>query len=303
MNDYSQLLCRFVIPGLLAPEIDPFFYRLLNADLAKFDDTALRRHFERHGRSEGRCASPAAHRAGFVTQIPDTRPIVEIGPGFHPTLRGSHVRYFDLMNRADALARAPQQTSLIDEYPEIDYVSPTGDLSVITDRFDALFSSHCIEHQPDLVAHLQRAGNLLKPLGRYFMLVPDKRYCFDALIPESTLDKVPLAHHERRRVHTYESVLDHYVLTTHNDTGRHWRGDSLDEALFGQRIERAAIAREVFDAGRGGYVDVHAWQFTPQTFRTIITELNRRGLTRLAVERVYDTVYDRNEFGAVLHLV
>lgn len=303
MNDYTQLLCRFVTPGLLAPEIDPFFYRLLNDDLATFDDAALRQHFERHGRREGRCASPAAHRAGFVAQIPDTRPIVEIGPGFHPTIRGSHVRYFDLMSRADALAQTQQQTPLIDEPPEIDYVSPIGDLSVITDRFDALFSSHCIEHQPDLVAHLQKAGDILRPLGRYFMLVPDKRYCFDALLPESTLDRVLLAHHERRRVHTYESVYEHYVLTTHNDTGRHWRGDSIDEALLSQRTERASIAQGVFDAGGDGYVDVHAWQFTPQNFRTIITELNRRGLIRLAVERVYDTVYDRHEFGAVLRLV
>lgn len=38
----------------------------------------------------------------------------------------------------------------------IHYVEPNGDLSVVNKRFDAVFSSHMIEHAADLAAHLKQ---------------------------------------------------------------------------------------------------------------------------------------------------
>ena len=39
--------------------------------------------------------------------------------------------------------------------PDIHYHHPNGDLSIIDSKFDAIFSSHCIEHTPDIVSHLK----------------------------------------------------------------------------------------------------------------------------------------------------
>jgi hypothetical protein len=302
-QDHTQLPTKILRAGSIAPEFDPPFYRSLHADLATFDDGALRQHFERHGRQEGRCASPAALRTGFIAQIPLDGSVLEIAPSVRPALRGDQVRYFELTNRAGLIDRARREAQPCEECPEIHYVSPIGDISVVTERFDVAFSSHCVEHVPDLAAHLKGVGDLLNPDGRYFLIVPDKRYCFDALLPVSTIHEVLEAHSERHRVHTEAKVREHHTRTTHNDPARHWRGDSVDPSLANRREERAAIARRVYEEAGGGYVDIHAWQFIPESFRAIVSSLFWLGLTRLQVERVYDTVYGQNEFGAVLRLV
>ncbi len=49
--------------------------------------------------------------------------------------------------------------------PKIEYLSPTGDLTIVNRRFHAVLSSHCIEHQPDLIRHLQHVAALLDPGG------------------------------------------------------------------------------------------------------------------------------------------
>ena len=299
MANLYNLLSRIVRADKPPPELDLVYYRLVNEDLAKFDDKDLIAHYKRHGRSEGRLASPAAHRNGFIGLVPENADVLEIGPFTKPSLRGSKVRYFDVMDRVGLLSRAVLHAHPTEGCPEIDFVSPVGDLNVVDRQFDIVFSSHCIEHQPDLVGHLQQIHRILRPGGRYMLLVPDKRYCFDALLPESDIDAVIQAHREKRRVHTWASVRDHRALTTHNDTARHWSGDSADPRshLF---QEREREARAEFDKADGGYIDVHAWQFTPTSFRSIIEFLRRKELVKLVVDRIYDTPHGSNEFTAIL---
>lgn len=298
-NDLYNLLPAVVTPGILTPEFDVTFYRRVQDDLAGLDDDSLVHHYEECGRSEGRIATPAAHRCGFLAQIPTDAAMLEIGPAVRPSLYGDHVRYFDITDRDGLIARA-----VADGYPTgnappaVHYISPVGDLSVVDAVFDGVFSSHCIEHQPDLVAHLQGVARILKPNGRYFLIVPDKRYCFDALLRASTLDEVREAHAERRRVHTTKSVFEHAVLTTHNDPEAHWAGNSGDPHPD-KRQERAASAAHCLYEAKGGYIDVHAWQFTPESFRAVMTDLREDG-SEFEVERVYATVRGRNEFCAVL---
>ncbi len=184
--------------------------------------------------------------------------------------------------------------------PPIDYVDPNGDLAAVDDSFAALFSSHCIEHQPDLVYHLQQAGRLLDPKGRYFLLIPDKRYCFDHFIAESTIANVLDAHRAKLRVHRLESVIEHRALITHNDPARHWASDHMDEGHWSTVVPRVAASLAEFDAAAGAYIDVHAWQFTPSSFRQITQSLFDLGLTQLRPERVYDTPRGTFEFTAVL---
>jgi hypothetical protein len=50
----------------------------------------------------------------------------------------------------------------------------------------------------------------------------------------------------------------------------------------------------------GDYIDVHAWQFIPSSFRTIMQLLFEMKLTRTLPIRVYDTPFGWNEFYAIL---
>ena len=245
-------------------------------------------------------ASPAAHRVGFLAQISRSRPLLEIGPAVRPALRGSNVKYFDITDSEGLIARAKQELLSPDQCPDVvHFVSPTGDLSVIDENFDALFSSHCIEHQADLIGHLRGALNILNKGGLYYLIIPDKRYCFDASLPESSVEDVIAAYVEKRQVHTLKSVIEHVALTTHNDPVAHWNGQSEDpnDHLKSQRM---TAALERFASSNGGYIDVHAWQFTPASFRAIISTLQDRGMIPFKALRVYDTAHNRNEFCAVL---
>ncbi len=71
--------------------------------------------------------------------------------------------------------------------PNIHFVSPTGNLEIVNECFDVVLNSHCIEYQPNLITHLNHIESILNPGGYYFVLEPDKRYCFDHFIPESSL--------------------------------------------------------------------------------------------------------------------
>ncbi|PHY12671.1 hypothetical protein CSW58_11045 [Caulobacter sp. B11] len=281
--------------SVFPPEFSPETLRRLYPDLAPFNDDELRDHFRLHGRQEGRTSSDADTREALIALIDPGADILEIGPSWSPVFRGPNVRYFDILTTEGLKARAREHG--VDEAlcPEIHY---TGALEAIDQRFDVLFSSHNLEHQPDLIRHLQAAALLLRVGGVYVMLVPDKRYCFDHFLPSSTVAEVLEAFLEHRTRHATRHVIEHIALTTHNETGEHWMGRH-GESAFEQpdgRL-RAALDRLRTD---DGYIDVHAWKFTPEVFRAIFAGLRAVNLEPLRTLRVYETPQGRNEFGVVL---
>ena len=289
-------------PGMaddLPPAFDPAIYRVLNPTLALPSDAAAEAHYRREGRDAGLIASPLALRENVLALVAaGAGEVLEIGPFCSPLLRGPRVRYLDMLDAAGLRARAAEIGLDPLGCPErIDYV---GDLAQVDRRFAAVVSSNAIEHQPDLVRHLREVERILEPNGACVLIVPDKRYCFDHFLPESSIADVLQAHRAGRRRHQLDSVIEHMALTTHNDCRRHWAGDH-DDPTRG-RIERVQAAIERFDAAGLGYVDVHAWQFTPASFRAVIDQLGALGLIGLEVADVYDTPRDRHEFCAVLRL-
>lgn len=110
----------------------------------------------------------------FINSIPKDISILEIGPFYSPQCIGRNVKYFDIIDKNALISRAKgiDATIQIENIPYIDYVSPTGDLSVINETFDAIFSSHAIEHQLDFIDHLQKTSKLLNKNGRYYLIIP-----------------------------------------------------------------------------------------------------------------------------------
>ena len=280
-------------------ELDLAFYRLKYPKLALFSNARLTEHFEKHGRAEGRQASAAAVRGGFIAQFGNIRPLLEIGPFDRPMVTGEGVSYFDVLDQAGLVARAAQ-VGRNGTVPFIEFVSPNGDLSVVDRQFAAVCSSHCLEHQPDMIAHLKHVGRILLEGGYYFLALPDKRFCFDHFIPESSAADIIEAHEEKRTVHTLSNIVKHVALTTHNDAPRHWDADHAPadfEKDFPKRIEGAL---KTFRNSNGRYIDVHAWRFTPATFRSMMNTLSAMKLIPFEVTRVYDTPRPRVEFMAIL---
>ena len=285
--------------AVFPPSLDFKFYRNQNQDLRSFSDFQLKEHYESFGRREGRLASPAASRRGFVEILRKIDPALEIGPFDRPLLSQERAKFFDVVPAELLKLRA---SNLPDRnpatVPNIDYYSPTGDLSIIMEKFLLVASSHSIEHTPDVVQHFNQVEQLLETGGCYAALIPDCRYCFDHYLPQSTIAEVLGAHFEGRNTHTLTSVIEHRALTTHNDPAEHWKGNHGHSGADETKKIRNAIAE--WRAANGAYIDVHAWQFTPGGFLEISMTLYDLGLMSLSPLRVYDTPYGSNEFCVVL---
>jgi SAM-dependent methyltransferase len=284
------------------PEFDPDYYRARYPELALASDAQAEMHFRDHGLAAGLEGSPLVHRARFINEINrhEEGSALEIGPSWSPILRGPRVAYLDVFTAGELRARAQKHGVDPDLCPaDIDFV---GDIADVDRKFDYVISSHSIEHQPDLVHHLKCVHDLLNSGGRYYLIIPDKRFCFDACKAESTIAGVLQAHKERRTHHTLQSVIEGAAFSTHNDATLHWQGapDPVDDGELADRIE---YALKEFEAAGGGYIDVHAWYFTPASFKSIASTLFKLGLTGLQPIRVFNTPRNALEFCAVLEKV
>ena len=282
------------------PELEVNVYRQLHNDLAHMSDEALSEHYKLHGRSEGRIGNRLVQRESFTALIgPDVKAL-EIGPLATPLLKGENVRYCDIMDQEGLKERAIGIGLDPNQVPFISYVLGPEGLDGIKEDFDAVLSSHCIEHQPDLVRHLQQVQRRLEARGgRYFVLAPDKRYCFDHYISETTIADIIDAHYGARTVHTLRNVIEHRALSTHNDAVVHWQAHAAKQTIDSTKI-RDAINEWL--SANGSYIDVHAWYLTPDSFAENIGLLRHLGFIQLSVERLYATRYGAGEFWAILSL-
>jgi len=239
-------------------------------------------------------------RQELVAAFAATKPLLEIGPFDSPMMTGAGVKYFDVIDQQAMSERQLEHPLHTGVPPVIDFVSPNGDLSIVDETFLAVASSHCIEHQPDLVSHLQGVGRILEDGGYYLLAIPDKRYCFDHFSPETSIADVIQAHSEERTIHSVGSVVRTLAMATHNDSTRHWSGDHEDPLWREQLAERVGGAMQAFDDAEGAYIDVHAWYFTPRSFEVIVQVLHSMGLSPLHVSHIYETPHPTLEFMAVL---
>ncbi len=241
-------------------------------------------------------------RRHFFARLADTASVLEIGPLANPSVRGPHVKYFDVMPTDELRKKAVSHDLDPNNCPEIHYYSREADLSIVPDRFEAVVSSHSIEHQPDLVGHLNKVAALLDVGGCYWIAAPDKRYCLDHFKRLSGIVDVLDAHVRGARVHSAATLISHSALSTHNDTARHWKGDH-GEPAYNADVNRLLHGINALLFSDGAYVDSHAWQFTPETFQEIVELLSAIGYSVFKPVKIYPTAHNSNEFYAVLQKV
>lgn len=225
--------------------------------------------------------------------------ILEIGPLNRPLVSTAQTKYFDLLPTDELKKKAILEGLNPNTVPTISYSDKQGNLGVIHDRFDNLVSAHVIEHQPDLIAHLISCSNLLSNgKGRYWLVIPDKRYCFDAFLPESSLLEIFRAYKEKVTKPTIWKVIEHRALTTHNDPVLHWKSQAGIRNF--EIKERFRAAEAEYRNANGKYIDVHCWQFTPESFSNIIDALCKLDLIQFQIEEIWATSENDLEFFVIL---
>jgi len=276
----------------------PDFYKGNYADLARLSDEDALEHYRAEGIASGHFASPAAERGYLLSFARAEGSILEIGPFHAPSLVGDNVRYMDVLTSEELIEAVKQAGHDTSNVPKIHYVAPKGGFDMVDRTFSAVFSGHCIEHQPDLVRHFQGVSSILDDDGRYYIACPDRRYCFDHYIPETAVVDILAAYHQKRKFHQPRSFIAQRLHRAHNDPDRHWSGDHGVQPYEGYKNPE----REIFEGlpSEDTYHDTHAWQFTPSSFFQIMTFLREVGLTDFVVERVYHTRSGTQEFTAVL---
>ena len=276
-----------------------------NKELSESLERLAQEHYRASGREEGKVCSLVENKRTFLDVIPRGLSILEIGPFFNPAFSKSrdNVEFMDVFSTEELRKKAGEHNGNPANVPEIDYVWKGGPyFDLVKKKFDCVFSSHSIEHQPCLIKHLNEVSSVLKGNGRYFVVAPDKRYCFDSFFPESTIADVLDAFVSAREVPAPRAIFRGWLLTTHNDAKRHWAGDRPGDTLrqpvtkeYGLRVKNS-VTRFKPDA----YIDCHAWQFTPDSFAHLVQLVCAAELTDMEVEAVYPTLKNTFEFYAVL---
>ena len=233
--------------------------------------------------------------------------IMEIGGGYNPKFtKAEYPRTYHLDHcSAEALrlkyATDPQVAHLLHRIQAVDFVStggPLEDLVPANLRFDLIYGSHVIEHQVDLIGHLQSLERLLAPGGRVIQIVPDFRCCFDALRYPSLCSDALMVHLRPGRVHRGKQVFDAESRAVNCNPGRALRHKDLQRVRFNKTLSQAMAATLAAEQADAPYQDLHAWAFCPESFRLMLVELRLLGLTTLQATLVSPTY--GNQFCAVL---
>lgn len=219
---------------------------------------------------------------------------LEIGPGFNPLLpksAGHRVETLDHASRDDLVRKyagaAGVDPSCIEE---VDHVSDGASvLATIgqTGRYRYIVASHVIEHTVDMLGFLRDCEALLDPDGVLVLAVPDKRFSFDVLRPLCSTGDVLQAHVDGRVRHTPGRIFDEVAYNALRDGALAWPPHAGGTLSFFRPL---SDAKAMFEQVRSdpSFHDIHAWQFTPSSFRLIVNDLHEIGYLGLREQVVHD---------------
>jgi len=273
-------------------------YRRRYPDLAGLTRAEVREHWQRDGRPNGRNGSQVERREQLLSCLSESEHLLEIGPFDNPSLEAirtadQEIDYADYLSQEELVARAreiPGRES--NRVPPIRYVLSRGGYQQIQQRYDAIVSHHCVEHQPDLITHLKDVAGLLKPHGVYLCTLPDQRRCFDRYLPRTSLVEVIAAHLEKRTRPPLQAVIEHRCFTVQD-----WQNSTNPMASLQPGLSKQLeLAFKEFQSQP--YVDVHCWKFTSTQFSRILSQIVTLGF--LPQETHWHTYNLDNEFAVII---
>lgn len=216
---------------------------------------------------------------------------LEIGPSHNPLApkrEGFNVHIIDHCNQAELIEKYRSHGVHIEDIEEVDYVWNGASYADLTGRskfYSWIIASHMIEHTPDMIAFLRDSEEVLRDDGVLALVVPDKRMCFDHFRPITGLAALVDAHNGRHSIHSPGRAAE-YFMNVVSLSGR----IAWDESFRSQKAKQDyAFVHGAEDARNcmkdilenNTYLDIHAWCFTPSSFRLLIEDLYTLGLISL----------------------
>lgn len=229
---------------------------------------------------------------------------LEIGPLHAPIVRkgaGRDIKYVDILPGAELRAYYADHPGMpVDDIVDPDYflIGDSG-TKTLTEAvggvcFDWVIASHVVEHVPDLIGWLNQIGEILHDDGALVLAVPDRRFTFDALRPDTTVGEMLLASANHDKTPSVRAVYDHYSKVVSADNQRIWAGNEPTPA---DRIHDLDYVLHRLNLARSGeYTDCHVWLFTPDSFVDQLGELNRLDLVPFVIDGLTPTQPGDMEF-------
>lgn len=168
--------------------------------------------------------------------------------------------------------------------------------------FDWAVASHVVEHVPDMIGWLADMADVLVDDGRLLLVVPDRRYSFDALRARTTVGQLLQAHESRDQRPSIRAVYDHFSDAVSISAQEAWAGRVPDVgARVHDRGYVAEMLRRFHESSE--YIDCHVWVVTPREFVQQLAELAERGLLDFVVDDILPTEVGDLEFFVTLRRV
>jgi SAM-dependent methyltransferase len=177
----------------------------------------------------------------------------EIGAGARPTCVpfGCRVSYIDKFTYEEA-----KDGSFVNTQPEylvdVSIFSTMEELREVNDgSADFFIACHVIEHVHNVIPAIRNLHRKLKPGGRVFLIVPDKRLMFDSLRVTTTLE-----HFVAEDLSGVPHLLEHYL----------------------EYCRRSSHTENWIEVGMESFKrksDFHLHTFTPSSFAELLTHLDR----------------------------
>jgi SAM-dependent methyltransferase len=249
------------------------------------------------------------NRIEFISNLIDLESSrgIEFGPLHDPMIDPSQsgVIYVDHANTNDLKAKYESDPNVdVREIVDVNFVYSGSNLSETigeANSLDYVLSSHVGEHIPDFIAWMAECRKVLNSNGIFVIILPDKRFCWDAMRPNSNASDLIQAHKRKLtrpslgmiwQAKTKAVALGNKITwyTFSNPTPSETYRRVINRQDLVSSLWRYLIKRE--------YLDVHCWVFSADTFREIIDSLREQKLCDFKVEAVHGP--EGNEFIAVM---
>jgi SAM-dependent methyltransferase len=238
---------------------------------------------------------------------------LEIGPLNCPFVvkrAGVNVGYVDV-HGAEQLREiyAPHPGFPARDIVEVDYPLLDGgimrsiaEVIACPGSFDWVVASHVIEHVPDVIGWLRDVAAVLVHGGLLSLVIPDRRYTFDALRPPTTLGQALQAHHDRDTRPSVRAVFDHHFDAVRVPPRDNWDEHSLENV---ERVHPMDYVQRVLAQAETTttYLDAHVWVWTPQELLAQLRTLAELDLVDFTVYSIIPTPDNDIEFFLTLQRI
>lgn len=219
--------------------------------------------------------------------VSSDEPAIEFGPSFNPLIPkrlGFNVTIVDHADAEELKAKYGRDAVDLSLIEPVDVLWTGGRLSArIKERhFSTIVASHMIEHATDFIGFLQDCSELLAMDKQLFLIVPDKRFCFDFLHGVTDTAKVIADHRLHRKRHSLESLFRNSsnVKAQFGETvSTFWGQHEIADLHFVDGDSKPCLEGALKYADSEDFFDCHENYFTPSSFFLLIEELRYLGFT------------------------